>query len=65
MFCQYDWAIESTCGRIVSRMPLRIESCWLAMSIETPPSVAAPAVELATETEPQVAEPVPFPAASE
>ena len=46
-------------------MPLRIESCWLAMSIETPPSVAAPAEESATETEPQVAEPVPFPAASE
>ena len=27
----------------------------------TPPSVAAPAEESATETEPQVAEPVPFP----
>jgi hypothetical protein len=35
------------------------------MSMVTPPSVAAPAEESATETEPQVAEPVPFPAASE
>jgi hypothetical protein len=35
------------------------------MSMVTPPSVAALAEESATETEPQVAEPVPFPAASE
>ena len=46
-------------------MPSRIDRCSVAMSIVTPPSVAGAADELATETEPHVGDPVPFPAASE
>ena len=46
-------------------MPSRMVRCWSAMLIVTPPSVAAPADELATEIDPQVGDPVPFPAAIE